>query len=258
MNKPNLKVIWKGITAGVSKHKPEILTGLGIAGFGTAIFFAVKGTVKATRLVDAKKEELGVEKLTAKETIETAWKCYIPTAIMAATSTACLIGASSVSARRISALTTAYKLSETALTEYREKVVETIGEKKEQVVREKIAKDHVDKNPVSKSEVIVTGNGSTLCMDIISGRYFTSDIDKIKRAQNNLNEQLLKYDYVSLNDFYDEIGLPPIEPLGSDMGWNIVNGQLEFEYSSQLDDKGNPCLVIGHQRGPKYGYSDYT
>lgn len=56
-------------------------------------------------------------------------------------------------AKRTAALATAYKLSETALTEYKEKVVETIGEKKEQLVRDKIDKDHIDKDPVSKKRL---------------------------------------------------------------------------------------------------------
>ncbi len=64
-----------------------------------------------------------------KDIIKTAWPCYIPAAV-GAISVFCLIGASSTNLRRNAALATAYTLSESTLKEYQEKVVETIGEKR--------------------------------------------------------------------------------------------------------------------------------
>ncbi|WP_254556795.1 DUF6353 family protein, partial [Salmonella enterica] len=80
--------------------------------------------------------------------------------------------------------------------------IETLGEKKEKQIREEIDKDRIKKNPVGKSEVIITGNGKTLCYDHTSGRYFESDMETIKRAVNTINKQMLDEMYVSLNDFY--------------------------------------------------------
>jgi hypothetical protein len=256
MNKPNLTQLLKSAKIMVSKHSPEILTGIGIAGMVTTTILAVKATPKALEAIDAKKEELEVDKLTPVETVKAAWKCYIPTAVTGTTSIACIIGASSVNLRRNAALATAYKLSETALTEYRDKVVETIGEKKEQVIREKIDKDHITKNPVSKNSVIVTGKGQTLCYDHISGRYFYSDIDLIKRAINELNRQITVDMYASLNEFYDKLNLDHIG-IGYDLGWNIDGGIVDPEFSSHLTEDGQPCLVLGYSVDPKYGYSTY-
>ena len=42
-------------------------------------------------------------------------------------------------------------------------MVETIGEKKEQTVRDAVAKERLEKNPVENKEVIVTAKGDTLC-----------------------------------------------------------------------------------------------
>ena len=199
MSKIKFKPLIKTICSGLVKHSPAILTAFGITGMIGTTVLAVKATPKALDLIENKKEELDKDKLTVVETMKATWKCYVPAAITCATSAACLIGASSVHTKRNAALATAYKLSESALIEYRDKVVETIGEKKEQSVRDAIAKDHVEKNPVTNNEVIITDKGYTLCYDELSGRYFYSDIEKIKKAANELNRQMLNDMYVSLN-----------------------------------------------------------
>lgn len=253
MSKFNLSQIAKSVQMTVSKHSPEILMGIGIAGMLTTTILAVRATPKALRLIDEKKEELETDKLTPVDTVKTCWKCYIPAAVSGSLSVACLISANSVNARRNAALATAYALSETALKEYQEKVVETIGEKKEQVVHDAIAKDKVTQNPVSTSEVIITEKGNTLCYDTVSGRYFKSDIEKLKKAANELNFRLRDEMYVSVNDFYYEIGLKSIS-IGDDIGWNIDRGYINLKFSSQLADDGTPCLVLSYGVGPRYDY----
>lgn len=241
-----------------SKRSPEILTGIGIAGMITTTVLAVKATPKALELIEEKKKEDWVDKLPLLEVIKVAWKPYIPAFVTCVVSTTCLIGASSVSLRRNAALATAYKLSETAFSEYKEKVVETIGEKKERVVRDKVAEERVKKNPVSKSEVIVTGNGKTLCFDPISGRYFMSSIEAIKRAENELNKQMLHdiSGYVSLNEFYDELDLDHTS-VGDDLGWN-TNQLIDVGFSSQLNDNGEPSVVLDYLVAPKYDYYKFS
>lgn len=241
----------------VSARSPEILTGIGIAGMVTTTVLAVKATPKAMSLIEDKKNEDWVDELSPLDVVKIAWKPYIPAIVTCVVSTTCIIGASSVNAKRNAALATAYKLSETALTEYREKVIETIGEKKEQIVRDKVAEERIKKNPVSKNEVIVTGNGKTLCFDPISGRYFMSSIDVIKRAENELNKQMLHdiSGYVSLNDFYDELGLDHTS-VGDDLGWN-TDQLIDICFSSQLNDNGEPSVVLDFLVAPKYGYDKF-
>lgn len=241
----------------VSARSPEILTGIGIAGMVTTTVLAVKATPKAMSLIEDKKNEEWVDELSPLDVVKIAWKPYIPAIITCVVSTTCIIGASSVNAKRNAALATAYKLSETALSEYREKVIETIGEKKEQIVRDKVAEERIKKNPVSKNEVIVTGNGKTLCFDPVSGRYFMSSIDVIKRAENELNKQMLHdiSGYVSLNDFYDELGLDHTS-VGDDLGWN-TDQLIDICFSSQLNDNGEPSVVLDFLVAPKYGYDKF-
>lgn len=259
MTKPNFSKFFKGVKKSAVKHSPEILVALGITGFGTAIVTAVKVTPKALELMRERHELLNLDsdqRLPVKETIKATWKCYVPTAILAVTSTACIIGANSVHSRRNAAIATAYKISETAFTEYRDKVAKTIGERKELAVRDDIAKDHVDKTPLNNNEVIFTGDGETMCMDYYTGRYFKSDIDHIKRAVNELNFQMLNHEYVSLNDFYDEVGLSHTE-VGYALGWRVDKGKIVEHLSAQIKDN-KPCIVVSFENPPAHGYSDFA
>lgn len=256
MSKLNLTKILKETRIILTKHSPEILTGLGIAGMITTTVLAVKATPKALKLIEDYEETVlfDHEKIKPIEAVKLTWKCYIPAVITGTVSITCLIGASSVNIRRNAALATAYKLSETALTEYREKVVETIGENKEKTVREAVAKDKIEKNPVSEKEVIITGNGDSLCFDPLSSRYFMSNIEAIKKAENTINKRMIQdiTGYASINDFYDEIGLSHTE-IGDYLGWNSEN-LIDLDIGAHKADDGRPSLVIGHYNRPQYDY----
>lgn len=258
MSKQNVSNFMKNIAMKVSRHSPEILTGLGVAGMLTSTVLAVKATPKALRLLDQKKYEEDTDKLSPVEVVKTAWKCYIPAAVTGAVSATCLIGASSAHIKRNAALATAYKISETALAEYREQVLETIGEKKEKTVRDKVSKKRIENNPVSKNSVVVTERGNTLCFDPISARYFKSDIDKIKKTENKLNKSMIHdmSGYVSLNEFYDELGLEETS-IGHEIGWHVSRGLIDIDFSSHVTDDGQPCLVLDFVCPPIYEFSTF-
>lgn len=257
MSKEGLKRTIKSAGRVLTKYSPGILTGIGITGMIGATFMAVKATPKALYLIEVKKEKSEVEELTPVETIKTCWKCYIPATLTTVVSAVCLIGASTVSAKRNAALATAYSISEAALREYQEKVVEVVGEKKEKAVRDAVAKNQIERDPVTKSEVvIIDSNSNTLCYEPLSGRYFKSTIDKIKKAEIKLDRQMIQEMYVSLNDFYWEIGLDGTD-LGDQMGWNLSKGYMDLSFSSQLADDGTPCAVIVYGIPPVYDYQNY-
>jgi hypothetical protein len=259
MNKPNINIkgLVKAVRIGLDKHAPEILTGIGIAGMVTCTVLAVKATPKALELIEEEKEKKGDETLKPVETVKAAWKPYIPAMAVGGASIMCLIGATSVNTRRISALAAAYKLSETALDEYKTAALETLGEKKEKDIRDKVAENKIAANPVNESSIIVTGSGNSLCYDSISGRYFRSSIDKIKKVENQIERELLSSDYISLNDFYDALGLEHIE-IGDDIGWRVDwIRSFEINFSSQLTKDGEPAIVLEYEDMPRYDYDKY-
>lgn len=254
MSKTNMKTVFKSLKTSASKHSPEILIGFGVAGFVTTAALAVKATPKAMRLLKAAETDKG-DDLTKLEAVKVAWKPYIPAAVTGIVSIACVIGANSVNAKRNAALATAYQLSTAALSEYKDKVIETIGEKKEQSIREKISKDRVEHNPVNNSAVYVTGNGESLFLEPISKRYFKSDIERIRGVVNTLNENMYAdpFGQISLSDFYDEIGLERTD-ISNDLGWCIDSGSIKLEFHPVMSDDGKPCLALYYITAPKWGY----
>lgn len=238
----------------LNQNSPSILTGLSVAGFITTVVLAVKATPKALEILD---EEMGsrihgqetITPLTTKEVIELTWKCYIPTVIMGSVSIACIISANSINLKRNAALASLYSITDTALKEYQAKVVEKIGKNKEEQIRGDIAQERLDKNPINDKTVILTGNGDMLCYDSLSGRYFKSDIETIRKVQNDFNAKLIKEMDLTLNELYYDLGLAPIK-LGDNMGWMVVKDQLEFIFSPGLAKNGQPCIVIDHMHLP--------
>lgn len=255
----NISKMLKSFQYELGKHSPEILTGIGIAGMITTTVMAVRATPKALDLLAEVKENTEGEdkKTVAKEIVTKVYPVYIPATLTGCLSVACLIGASTVNARRNAVLATAYTLSENTLKEYQTKVVETIGDKKEQSIRDAIAKDTIQKNPVTNTEVIITAKGDTLCYDSISGRYFTSDIDKLRRIENELNKRLMNEMYISLNELYYEMGLRCTKE-GNELGFNIDDGFIDFNFSAQITEDNRPCIVVDYRIGPRYGYGDIS
>lgn len=260
MNSHALSRMARNVQMTLTKHSPEILIGLGITGMITSTVLAVKATPKALLLIEDKKNELEVDALTPVETVKTTWKCYVPAAVSGVVSIACLIGSNSVNAKRNAALATAYKISETAFSDYRNKVLESIGDKKERTIRDKISEEQVKNNPITNTEVIVTGKGQTLCFDPLSHRYFYSSIDKLNKAANKLNYEIntspFANDGVTLNDFYSEIGVPGTMT-GDNLGWNLHTGMIEIYPSAQMvedgeEHEGEPCIVLNFVNPPRY------
>lgn len=239
----------------ISKHSPEILTGIGVTGMITSTVLAVKATPKALKLIeDAKGHgETRADSLPVKTVIKVAWKPYIPAIVTGLVSVSCIVGASTINTKRNAALATAYAISEKTLSTYREKVIETIGEKKEKEIREKIAQDEIDRNPPSKGQIYITSSGKTLCRDAISGRYFYSSIEAIKKAVNELNRDMTYHQYISLDEFYYKLGLDSIKN-GSRLGWNLDDGLIELDFGTCLSDNDEPCIVVDYQNGPKYDF----
>ena len=240
----------------VTRNSPTILTVGAVAGVITTVILTVRAVPKAEAAIheatplDFQNDEF--HPLTRVEKVKVAWKFYIPTAVMATATIACIIGGNTISTRRTAAIASAYTLADTAIKEYQSKVVETLGEGKETKIRDAIAQDRLDANPVGQNAVYIASGGEMLCYDTISGRYFKSDIETLRRAENELNHRLINSSFISLNEMYREIGLEPVK-LGDDMGW-IPDNMIDFRFSSRIADNNTPCIVLDYHIDPKLDY----
>lgn len=238
-----------------SRNLPSILTGLAIGGFIGTIAVAIKDTPKAHVIFEEKLKQYGtVNDIPKKEILTDIVPVYLPTIFLGSASILCIIGSNAVNLKRNAAIMSLYKISDTAYRELRTKVREEIGERKATIIQDKIAKDRIDRNPLSLNEVLMTDISDTLCFDAISGRYFMSDMETIRRTMNDMNTIILAHDYVSLNEFYSALGLPPIN-IGYEMGWR-VDHPIDIEFSSQITDNGRPCLVVDYRVGPHHNFRE--
>lgn len=245
----------KRATQTLIANSPAILTGLGAAGLvGTAYLAGKAGFHAAARMeqyqtqLDEFDQEVFVE-ATAKEFVKETWQLFIPAATVGAVSIVCIIGSAKISSRRNAALIGLYSVTEQAFQQYKDKIVEQIGVKEEQKARDSIAQDRVAATPVSSAEVIITGNGDVLCMDAHTSRYFQSQMESLRKVENDLNYDLINGDgYFSLNDYYHKVGLRSVEG-GDDAGWNS-DTKFELEYSTTMSDDGRPCILITFKKGP--------
>jgi len=245
----------KQISRALSKNSPSILTGFAVAGLLSTVILAVKATPQAMHILKREEkfreeEENDLEPIDIVDTIDLTWKCYIPTFVMGVTTITCMIGANSISLRRNAALASLFSITETALKEYQAKVVETIGEKKEEKIRDEIAQEKVINTPPQDKTIILTGKGEYLCLDSFSGRYFRSNIDLIHRAENAFNHKLIREGWMDINQFYDELGLEPVE-LGNEMGWIAQYAILDIRETVTMTKEGEPCLVMEYRVQPK-------
>lgn len=279
MNKPNVNRCFKTVTRVAKKRGPEILTGLGIAGMITTTVLAVKATPKALYLIKEEKHKQNcelleeankkhqdncakIDKLKPTDVVKVAWKPYIPAMLLGTASVACIIGANSIHASRHAALYSAYKLSETALTEYKDKVKELVPEKKVKEIKQKLAEDKIDKaiekEPKvkdSESKVIVSGEGDTWFVDPFTNRTFLSTTAKIDAAVNKVNLLLMNDMFASLSDLYDSLGLETTSN-SDDIGWCIDDGLIETDYSDAVVRNGRAYIVMDFLKRPEYAYDD--
>lgn len=236
------------------QNSPSLLTAVGALGVVTTSVLTAKASFRAARLIDEalvehRQTQRGFP--TRRETAELVWREFVPPAVVGAVTLAAIIGANHIGGRRAAAFATAYKLSEKMAEEYRQKVVDTIGREKEDLLRGDLTKDRVGRVP--GVETIVLGEGEVVFYDEWSGRAFKKTIDEVNNAVNQLNYQINQSWCASLSEFYDLLGLPKTR-VSDDYGWNS-DELLEPYYSSTLLDDGRPARSISFNVQPFQNYS---
>ena len=240
----------------VNENSTTILTGLGVAGVGVTAYLTGRASFKAASLIfEQEDHKLEVEEdFTTGQKVKMVWSLYIPPVLVGTVTIASIIAANRIASKKIAALVVASGVSERALKEYRERVLEKIGPSKEQDIQDEIAQRRVANEAIG-GDVIVLG-GEVLCYDLHSGRYFNSTHEAIKRAENKINYELVHFSAASLSEFYDELGVSATTY--SDMvGWDVGN-QMAVKISTVMSPDNRPCLAIDFQPYPVYEYNRHT
>lgn len=248
----NLRGVLKHGERLLKKHSPEILTGFGLVTLASSVVLAVKATPKALWVIEHE-EIQQAHPLTTKEKVKVAGKLYIPAAAAFVVGSACIIGASSIHLHRNAALAAAASLTDATFKSYREVVSEKIGEEAEKDIHKEVAAKKMEEHqPETKIINLPHGDDTTWCYDPLVDRYFWSTRNVIENAVNVFNRQM-RYDMrLSVNEWFDTLGLDHAD-LADDLGWDIdTNGYLELTYDSRLDKTGKPAMVLVYTNPPKY------
>ena len=235
-------------------HAPEILLGVACAGTVATGYLAFKGGVRtADKLVD--KESRGVD-ISKKEMAKIVTKEVLPAVAVGALTWSAIIASGVISYRKAKALASAYLLTSEALTTYRAKVVEKLGDGKDDEIMGAIGDDLVADDPPSSAVIFNTGHGNTLFKDRITGRYFRSDLDFIRKQQVEINNWLAAgEDWVSVNEWFSLIDLEQCEDLDG-LGWNVEE-KVKFDLAACLSPENEPCILINYDISPRmdlYGF----
>lgn len=247
----NIRGIVRSTEKLVSENSPAILTAIGVTGTLTTAFLTGKASFKAAEII--RKEEMlggtaGDSSTRTKERAKLVWREYIPAAASGAATVTAIVMANRIGTRRTAAMAAGMALTERAFDEYSEKVKEKLGEKKEREFRSEIAQDQVSRS-FDKSEHVVVNQGEQLCHDAYTGRYFSSSVEKLRRAENNVNKQIINNDYASLTTFYNNVGLEPTV-VSDDVGWNH-DGYCELLIDSTLTKDNVPAISFDFAQRPQ-------
>lgn len=223
-------------------HSPTILAGLGIGGFITAIIMTAKAAPEAERVLNKLPEDASL-----KEKIKAVAPLYAPTAGMAILSTGCIVGSNRMHRYRYASVLALYTIGERSLDRWQKATLDTVGEKKYEMVQEKAGEP--DKDPPSS---MFMDDERTMFYDVFSGRYFRADsIETIRQVINDMNKEMYDSDFVCINDFYYEVGLPSME-FGDDWGWSPAYGSIYADFVPFLRNN-RPVIRVEFKVKPRWG-----
>lgn len=228
------------------KNAPRILTSIGIGGVIATSVMAVKETPEAMAKIeeldipeDAHPVEVYVEKAKAVLPV------YLPAIGMGVLTITSILSAQRIMNGRQAAAAVAATIAENALKDYQDEVLAKVGANKALDIREGVAKKCLEKAPnVDESVVEHTGRGDVLCFDAVTGRYFRSSIEDVRKAESTIVKWCADEMSVSLNTFYEELGLRPCK-FGQKIGWRIDGVRPDIHFSSHIKDDV-PVLVIDY------------
>lgn len=244
------------LAAKAAKKSPTLFVIVGVGFMVGAVAKACTSTKRYLDEINTVDEETGeVVELETKEKIKIAAKCYWETAALTTLAAMSFVTSNRINLRRNAALMTMYGISEAKRLEYMQKTKEILGEKKESEIREKIAEQKVNNKLPSNEMLEQIPVGDTLCYDTMFGRYFFSSSEKIMAAEKRLNDKLFGEMYISLNDFFYELGLEKVS-FGDEFGWNVNDGLINIRRIYTENKQGVPCIVLDYDVTPRHDFAN--
>lgn len=215
-----------------NRKAPSLLTGVTVAGIGLTLYYGIKAGMAAKEVIDERDESIElangdsnkIKEVKKKTTIKLV-KIGTPVTIMAVTSMGTAIGSNTISNNRIALLGAAYSASRKAAKDLDSKLVEVIGDKKVNEIKQKIATDKATEKPIQNDSIIVAdSSGDILCKDLFTGLIFKTTINKIDKAiikvSRGAGSDSFDCGFVELASLLWEFGITPPKSVNG-YGWSI-------------------------------------
>lgn len=156
------------------------------------------------------------------------------------------------------------QLNEFRTTVIDDKLKELYGEDAHKKIMESIAAEKSSMPPItatggfsnSSLEFEDANEEQRLFYDSFSKRYFQATISQVLQAEYHINRNMVLGAFVTLNDFYDFLGISHVEG-GDVVGWLLSDSMywIDFDNSKAMVDDGLngeiPCYVVDAEFGPQ-------
>lgn len=256
----------------LSKQSPHILFGAGVVGVVAAAVLASRATLKLENIVDEAKEKLeeidsvsnhneysdedrvkDKAQLYALTALKVT-KLYGPAVLVGAASIGCLTGSHTVLTKRNAALTAAYAAIEKGFQQYRDRVIDDLGEEKDRQYRFGLEK-HLETavgegGKKTQTETIVRTGRSPYGVIFHEGNPNWKPLPEynyffLRVVERSLNDRLNAKGYIFLKDVLEELGFEPT-PASCVVGWlSEENGGKDGRVSLGVFD--DPDQMRVHQ-----------
>lgn len=238
----------RGIKSFLKQTTPVILTVVGSIGVAATSVMAVRATPKALDILSSHADD---EELSKKDVIKLTWRCYIPAALVGISTITCIAVINVFNKRRQASLASAYAMLNQSYKQYRKAANTVYGDDADSKIRAQAAKDtYVSADGYSLySSDLDPESEKILCCDLFSQRYFTATMTSVLNAQYHINRNLCLRGNVSVNEFYEFLGIDKID-CGDEIGWSLeelIEGGLmwlDFNNSNVEMDDGMKCCFV--------------
>lgn len=262
----NLKSLISNLVGTVGKfctsNSPTLLT---VAGLGFGATTVVLTAKKAPEAKIKKEEVIRKAKKENKGKLETAWEVtkattpvYIWPIVTGVAAGACIVSSDIIVNKRLTktaadlaSVTAGYFALQNKFNDYKKTADEVIGEAKRKDLDRK-AIERQQENSEQKEEnaypaKLQDEGDKQLCYDVWSDRYFRASVDDLRKAENKVNLMLFANDEATLNDWYEEVGLPSIQS-AEGWGWTAsacaLKGGIDLDIGCCLSPNNTPCASV--------------
>lgn len=247
--------LYNSVKGKVEKHSPEILLGVGVVGVVATTVTACKATMKLNDILDECAEtrekikevaenpnyedrytEEDAQKDLTINYVQTGVKIaklYAPSVALGVFSVGCLLGSHNVMQKRNAALSAAYLTVDKSFKEYKQRVIDRVGEEVEKEIRYGIKAEEIETTVQNEdgTETTVTETVKTMDPTLYSdyARFFDEaspywqkdpeyNMVFLKAQQQYANDLLRAKGRLFLNDVYEMLGIDKTKA-GQIVGW---------------------------------------